>query len=191
MRVRCELLLVSFMLAGSGVTFAQAPPTRVTPLQQTAPPAPEHSTNCAPAAPRGSSATNLRNPMACCARPPASIPRSARRHQRVATRPSSRRPEVPAATPMCGRNSRFRQELPRAERVALNCPSAQYSCSGRIAPPLSWYNRETLIRNTGFLLRRCRRVGHRHLRGGGMVCRYYSLHPVARPRLSLSRNARN
>jgi hypothetical protein len=57
MRMRFELLLVSFMLAGSGVTFAQAPPTPVTPQQKTAPPAPEHSTNCAPAGPRGGTAT--------------------------------------------------------------------------------------------------------------------------------------
>jgi hypothetical protein len=54
MRMKFELLLLSFVLAGSGMTFAQAPPTPVTPSQQTAPPAPEHATNCAPAAPRGS-----------------------------------------------------------------------------------------------------------------------------------------
>jgi hypothetical protein len=37
--------------------FAQAPPTRTTPAQQTATPAPPNSANCAPTAPNGTTST--------------------------------------------------------------------------------------------------------------------------------------
>ena len=53
MRIKPTLLLSCALLAMPAAAIAQAPPTRVTPMQQTATPAPQEPTNCAPMAPKG------------------------------------------------------------------------------------------------------------------------------------------
>jgi hypothetical protein len=50
-------LLSCALLAMPAVAFAQAPPTRTTPAQQTAMPPPANSANCAPMAPDGTTST--------------------------------------------------------------------------------------------------------------------------------------
>ena len=45
------------LLVSPSVAFAQAPPTKVTPAQQTAPPAPHDSSNCATMSPDGTNST--------------------------------------------------------------------------------------------------------------------------------------
>jgi hypothetical protein len=53
--VKKSALVLSCVLAATfGAAGAQQPPTSVTPPQQTAPPAPGQSANCAPMAPKGS-----------------------------------------------------------------------------------------------------------------------------------------
>jgi len=47
------LLLSCVLLAVPAGAFAQAPPSGATPMQQTAPPPPQTSANCAPMAPKG------------------------------------------------------------------------------------------------------------------------------------------
>jgi hypothetical protein len=51
MRIKPTLLLSCLLLVTPA--FAQAPPTKVTPAQQTAPPPPLESHNCAPMSPNG------------------------------------------------------------------------------------------------------------------------------------------
>ena len=51
------MLLASVLLVSPAVAFAQAPPTRVTPAQQTATPPPRDSANCAPMSPSGTTTT--------------------------------------------------------------------------------------------------------------------------------------
>ena len=49
MQIKQSLLIAGFMIAGSSVAFAQAPPTPATPPAQTAPPsATRANANCAP-----------------------------------------------------------------------------------------------------------------------------------------------
>jgi hypothetical protein len=49
MQIKQSLVIASLVIAGSSATFAQAPPTPVTPPAQTAPPAADRTnTNCAP-----------------------------------------------------------------------------------------------------------------------------------------------
>ena len=50
MTTKHALLLSCVLIAGSGVTVAQAPPSPATPPARTAPPSP-HATNCAPMQP--------------------------------------------------------------------------------------------------------------------------------------------
>jgi hypothetical protein len=57
MRIKPALLLSCVLLAMPAVAFAQAPPTRATPAQQTAPPPPHGSANCAPMSPDGTNST--------------------------------------------------------------------------------------------------------------------------------------
>jgi hypothetical protein len=51
MRIKPTLLLSCMLLVAPAVAVAQAPPTRVTPMQQTAPP--RESRHCAPMPPNG------------------------------------------------------------------------------------------------------------------------------------------
>lgn len=48
MRTRSKLIFMTALIAASGAAIAQAPPAPATPPQQTAPPAPQRSANCAP-----------------------------------------------------------------------------------------------------------------------------------------------
>jgi len=48
MRTKYVTLFSYALMAASGVAYAQAPPGPATPPAQTAPPAPERATNCAP-----------------------------------------------------------------------------------------------------------------------------------------------
>lgn len=48
MRKNHAFLISMMLLASAGSTLAQAPPSPATPAQQTAPPAPDRSANCAP-----------------------------------------------------------------------------------------------------------------------------------------------
>jgi hypothetical protein len=51
MRTKPKLLFATALIAASGTAIAQAPPAPATPLQQTAPPAPQRSTDCTPTRP--------------------------------------------------------------------------------------------------------------------------------------------
>src|SRR5689334_19916323 len=53
MRMKPKLLLSCVLLVSPAVAFAQAPPTKATPMQQTAPPPAQESANCAPMTPKG------------------------------------------------------------------------------------------------------------------------------------------
>jgi hypothetical protein len=53
MRIKPTLLLSCVLAVVPAVAFAQAPPTKATPMQQTAPPPPRDSGNCAPMSPNG------------------------------------------------------------------------------------------------------------------------------------------
>jgi hypothetical protein len=53
MRMKATLLLSCALLVSPAVAFAQAPPTKATPMQQTAPPPAQESANCAPMTPKG------------------------------------------------------------------------------------------------------------------------------------------
>jgi hypothetical protein len=57
MRMKPTLLLSCALLAMPAVAVAQAPPTRATPMQQTAPPPPPAFANCAPMSPDGTNST--------------------------------------------------------------------------------------------------------------------------------------
>jgi hypothetical protein len=57
MRIKPTLLLSCVLLTMPAVAFAQAPPTRATPAQQTAPPPPHDAVNCAPMSPDGTTST--------------------------------------------------------------------------------------------------------------------------------------
>jgi hypothetical protein len=57
MSIKPTLLLSCVLLAMPVVAFAQAPPTRATPAQQTAPPPPHEAVNCAPMTPDGTTST--------------------------------------------------------------------------------------------------------------------------------------
>ncbi|WP_439358610.1 hypothetical protein [Bradyrhizobium sp. DASA03007] len=46
MRTTSNIILAGFLIAASGNAIAQAPPAPATPPQQTAPPSPQHPTNC-------------------------------------------------------------------------------------------------------------------------------------------------
>ena len=48
MQIKHTLFLTSVLLAASGMTRAQAPPTPATPPAQTAPPSPDRANGCAP-----------------------------------------------------------------------------------------------------------------------------------------------
>jgi hypothetical protein len=48
MRTTSKIILASLLIAASGSAIAQAPPAPATPPQQTAPPSPQHATNCTP-----------------------------------------------------------------------------------------------------------------------------------------------
>ena len=48
MRTKTKLIVMTALFVASGAAIAQAPPAPATPLQQTAPPAPQRSANCAP-----------------------------------------------------------------------------------------------------------------------------------------------
>jgi hypothetical protein len=72
MRKNPALLVLSMMLASAGSAVAQAPPSPMTPAQQTAPPAPNRPQNCAPmekganpgaAAPDGQTTGQARQPL--------------------------------------------------------------------------------------------------------------------------------
>jgi hypothetical protein len=53
MRIKPALLLFCVLQVVPAVAFAQAPPTKATPMQQTAPPPPQESGNCTPMSPNG------------------------------------------------------------------------------------------------------------------------------------------
>ncbi len=57
MRIKPTLLLSCVLLVVPAVAFAQAPPTKATPAQQTAPPPPHDAANCAPMSPDGTNST--------------------------------------------------------------------------------------------------------------------------------------
>jgi hypothetical protein len=57
MRIKPAILLSCVLLAVPAAAFSQAPPTRATPAQQTAPPPPHDSANCAPMSPDGTNST--------------------------------------------------------------------------------------------------------------------------------------
>jgi hypothetical protein len=57
MRIKPTLLLSCVLMASPAVALAQAPPTKATPAQQTAPPPPRDSANCAPMSPDGTNST--------------------------------------------------------------------------------------------------------------------------------------
>ncbi|MCP4617407.1 MAG: hypothetical protein GY844_13360 [Bradyrhizobium sp.] len=71
MRKNPALLVASLMLASAGSALAQAPPSPLTPAQQTAPPAPDRPANCAPmekrthpgAVPEGQTTGQAREPL--------------------------------------------------------------------------------------------------------------------------------
>ncbi|MDA9424337.1 MULTISPECIES: hypothetical protein [Bradyrhizobium] len=48
MRTTSTIILASLLIAASGSAIAQAPPAPATPPQATAPPSPQHATNCTP-----------------------------------------------------------------------------------------------------------------------------------------------
>ncbi|MGY4285573.1 hypothetical protein ACVWXO_004793 [Bradyrhizobium sp. LM2.7] len=48
MRTTSNIILASLLIAASGGAIAQAPPAPATPPQQTAPPSPQHATDCTP-----------------------------------------------------------------------------------------------------------------------------------------------
>jgi hypothetical protein len=56
MRIKHALLISCVLMAGSAVSFAQSPPAPATPPQQTAPPAAQRPSDCAPMAPYGTTA---------------------------------------------------------------------------------------------------------------------------------------
>jgi hypothetical protein len=58
MRLMFTLFLPCAVLALSGTATAQAPPTPATPMQRTAPPAPQTSQDCAATSPRGQANTD-------------------------------------------------------------------------------------------------------------------------------------
>ena len=49
MRTTSNIILAGLVIAASGAAIAQAPPAPATPPQQTAPPSPQHATDCSPA----------------------------------------------------------------------------------------------------------------------------------------------
>src|SRR6516225_4160624 len=53
MRMKLRLIVAGLLVAGSGAAIAQAPRAPATPPQQTAPPAPQRSSDCSPTGPRG------------------------------------------------------------------------------------------------------------------------------------------
>jgi hypothetical protein len=53
MRIKPTLLLSCVLLVCPAAAFAQAPPTKATPMQQTAPPPAKDSANCTPMSPNG------------------------------------------------------------------------------------------------------------------------------------------
>ena len=57
MRIKPALLLSCVLVAVPAAAFAQAPPTKATPAQQTATPPPHDSANCAPMSPDGTNST--------------------------------------------------------------------------------------------------------------------------------------
>jgi hypothetical protein len=57
MRIKPAILLSCVLLVSPAVAFAQAPPSKATPMQQTAPPPPHDSANCAPMSPDGTNST--------------------------------------------------------------------------------------------------------------------------------------
>ena len=57
MRIKPAILLSCVLLVSPAAAFAQAPPTKVTPAQQTAPPPAKDSANCAPMSPDGTNST--------------------------------------------------------------------------------------------------------------------------------------
>jgi hypothetical protein len=57
MSIKPAVLLSCVLLVSPAVAFAQAPPTRATPAQQTAPPPPHNAANCAPMSPDGTNST--------------------------------------------------------------------------------------------------------------------------------------
>jgi hypothetical protein len=57
MRIKPVTLVSCVLLAMPAAAFAQAPPTRATPAQQTAPPPPLDAVNCAPMTPDGTTST--------------------------------------------------------------------------------------------------------------------------------------
>jgi hypothetical protein len=57
MRIIPALLLSCMLLVTPAVASAQAPPTKVTPAQQTAPPPAKEAANCAPMSPDGTNST--------------------------------------------------------------------------------------------------------------------------------------
>ena len=72
MQMNRTLLISCALLASAGSTLAQAPPTRSTPAQQTAPPAPDRPQNCTPmekgahpgaAVPEGQTTGQAREPL--------------------------------------------------------------------------------------------------------------------------------
>src|SRR5438552_18311815 len=72
MRMKSALLFSTMLVASAGSTLAQAPPSPSTPAQQTAPPAPDRPSNCAPmekgahpgaAAPDGQTTGQSREPL--------------------------------------------------------------------------------------------------------------------------------
>ena len=70
--MKLRLIFASLLVAGSGAAFAQAPRAPATPPQQTAPPAPQRSSDCAPtgphqsrgATPEGSTTGQAQEPLA-------------------------------------------------------------------------------------------------------------------------------
>ncbi|WP_369721527.1 hypothetical protein AB8Z38_31720 [Bradyrhizobium sp. LLZ17] len=49
MRTTSNIIFAGLVMAASGAAIAQAPPAPATPPQQTAPPSPQHATDCSPA----------------------------------------------------------------------------------------------------------------------------------------------
>ncbi|MEK9285519.1 MULTISPECIES: hypothetical protein [unclassified Bradyrhizobium] len=70
MRTTSTFILASLAIAASGAAIAQAPPAPATPPQQTAPPSPQHVTDCtpqdrlqSPAKPDGTTTGQAREPL--------------------------------------------------------------------------------------------------------------------------------
>ena len=101
MRIKPTLLLSCALLVSPAVALAQAPPTRATPAQQTAPPPPHDSANCAPMSPNGTG-TNSKND-ATVGQSNEALGDKLARSDGTLCPPSNIDPEIRAPTPEAGK----------------------------------------------------------------------------------------